>query len=789
MSNNLRTRNGMPFNFVNGLKVRGMDIESLIPGIEGIPEAGSKYQFAGNGTNKLFTLPVSPYNKDAVDVYVKQLYVHPDDYTLVGDTVTLVEAPPAVVAGETYNVVIKVSLTTLNGYVNANRVSFEGENLDDILEKSKPIANYPALRAYAGAATQVRITDPGITGFFYYDATDTTSTDNGGTVIVSTGGKRWKRHYSEAVNVKWFGAKGDGVTDDTVAIQSAINCITDTAFSTIWSGGIKNYSKGGGVVHLPPGRYRITSGLLLGQHIRLQGFSTRGYFYPNNPNTTGTILLADFTDPNQWVISSATYNAAGSRVGYRDVVSGSQLDNGIWNFTHGIEVRDLTIKAVSSCYGGIRLNGSPNSTLDNVGVFDVDVGYLINSSWGVSAQRVFSITYLYGFAALFDVNGLDLNGYFDGQSGKALNESNRLNGIISSDFGPNVGIPDFSNKKMGFVSYYANTLNMRNVIVQHWEVACIHVQTAGLSNNALYTEGNTDALFVTVTCSGVLNGAFQYNPALTGDAYFFGLNSNITLSGVPVLGYSGGGDNFSNVKIEQAKPDVYGWKFSDGITFLGARTGVVRVSVTGSAANIAYDSTYTTLNEALRRIENSPIKKWRIVIKDGDVVDVTEHRIVDGKSITFEREGSGSNPTIKFSVFGGYPLRLRLRGDCDVRFEHVNIAYTASTSPADGFDAAGLIIDQAASSAINLTFDYATIELQTGWHLLQQGYNSASTVQASFINSTISGAGPSSIMGGAYANEAQTNVICRQHATTTATSIKTNGTNGWYNANVISSNF
>ena len=220
MSNNLRTRNGVPFNFVNGLKVRGVDIESLIPGIEGIPEAGTKYQFAGNGVQTAFTLPVTPYNKDAVEVHVKQLYVHSTDYTLVGDTVTFAEAPPAVVVGETYNVEIKVNLTTLNGYVNANRVSYEGENLDTILAKSKPLSNYSNLRSYAGAATQVRITDPGVDGFFYYDPADTTSADNGGTIIVS-GTKRWKRLYSGAVNVKWFGAKGNGVDDDTAAFVTA----------------------------------------------------------------------------------------------------------------------------------------------------------------------------------------------------------------------------------------------------------------------------------------------------------------------------------------------------------------------------------------------------------------------------------------------------------------------------------------------------------------------------------------------------------------------------------------
>lgn len=65
---------------------------------------------------------------------------------------------------------------------------------------------------------------------YYWDATSTEA-DNGGTIIqvtsVTTG--RWKMKYSGAINLKWFGAKGDwngtSGTDDSTALSNAIASI------------------------------------------------------------------------------------------------------------------------------------------------------------------------------------------------------------------------------------------------------------------------------------------------------------------------------------------------------------------------------------------------------------------------------------------------------------------------------------------------------------------------------------------------------------------------------------
>lgn len=61
-------------------------------------------------------------------------------------------------------------------------------------------------------------------GFFQLDGADHSSSDNGGTIIVDASGNRWYRETEGLpLSVKWFGATGNGTTDDTAAIQATLN--------------------------------------------------------------------------------------------------------------------------------------------------------------------------------------------------------------------------------------------------------------------------------------------------------------------------------------------------------------------------------------------------------------------------------------------------------------------------------------------------------------------------------------------------------------------------------------
>lgn len=107
-------------------------------------------------------------------------------------------------------------------------------NLRSLTSASVPVIvvqNYSTLGDFGG-------------GVFTYNSADTTTTDNNCTIFVDSGSHRWYRQTGAApLDVRWCGAKGNGTTDDTTALQSAVAV--------------------GPVVYAPAGNYKITGSLTL----------------------------------------------------------------------------------------------------------------------------------------------------------------------------------------------------------------------------------------------------------------------------------------------------------------------------------------------------------------------------------------------------------------------------------------------------------------------------------------------------------------------------------------------
>ena len=85
-------------------------------------------------------------------------------------------------------------------------------------------------------------------GTFYYNAASTLTPDGGMVLPCQKGGNFVRSADESHVNVKWFGAKGDGIADDTKAIQAAIDSLPE----------------GGGTVYLPAGTFLISSTIRIG---------------------------------------------------------------------------------------------------------------------------------------------------------------------------------------------------------------------------------------------------------------------------------------------------------------------------------------------------------------------------------------------------------------------------------------------------------------------------------------------------------------------------------------------
>lgn len=172
--------------------------------------------FTGDGVTTVFTLTASPSTKNATNVYIDGVYQSKDNYATNGSTLTLSTAPP------------------LNSAI-------------EVVSQESSII---------GGASSQQITY------------------NQGGVGAET--RTVQSRLQDFVSVKDFGAVGDGVTDDTAAIQAAIDAAR---------------ADNGGSVLLPAGSYVCSSTITLKQGVNLVGEGRAHHPIYAGGDKLGSVLL------------------------------------------------------------------------------------------------------------------------------------------------------------------------------------------------------------------------------------------------------------------------------------------------------------------------------------------------------------------------------------------------------------------------------------------------------------------------------------------------------------------
>ncbi|MCA8326134.1 hypothetical protein, partial [Burkholderia cepacia] len=211
---------------------------AFLTNLQGEPLQDGKVYIGEPNTNPV-TNPVTVYQDAALTIPMTQPLATTNGF------VSLNGSPQSIyVAGAAYSLLVTDNcgrtVISLPNYTNplmnevggggAALIGFDGTTLDQQFASrvNRVVDSIIALRAVKSSLyTRAIVTGyyaphDGGGGPYQFDPIDTTSADNGVTIIVASDGGRWKLQWSYQLSIEQAGAKGDGTTDNTNFINNLI---------------------------------------------------------------------------------------------------------------------------------------------------------------------------------------------------------------------------------------------------------------------------------------------------------------------------------------------------------------------------------------------------------------------------------------------------------------------------------------------------------------------------------------------------------------------------------------
>ena len=276
---------------------------------------------------------------DDLDMNSNRIINYPDavndsDLITKGQVASL--APVQSVNGATGNVVVATNIQ-----IDTNAIF---DNIAEMKTADLEVGNYVKCKRYYALGDLVN-------GLEFEVVAGGTGVDDGGSFHDLANGNQAQLISSGAVNVKQFGAVGDGVADDTLFLQSAISSVTE------------------GEIRIPSGTYIVTSQLTLTRYKSLIG-----------EGVTATILKSQGIVP--CILKMSGVGSSAFRSFQR--VSGISIDGvdrsgyGLWissnaNYT----VQDVRIQ---NCTWGLWNDSSLISSFNRVTLNKCDTGIVLGAS-------------------------------------------------------------------------------------------------------------------------------------------------------------------------------------------------------------------------------------------------------------------------------------------------------------------------------------------------------------------------------------------------------------------------